>query len=127
MSATAYFECFNNKMYEFLEDLSVCFPEIRDINLLKNGFQLARTIDMQMPRGVFNEHIAAKYESKILNKDEEFLMSNDYSDELKEHNVDMDVISRIKGIWGSLDDKDKDAIWKYLQVLVLLNKKCDGV
>jgi hypothetical protein len=121
---TTYYECFNNKLEEFLQDLSSSFPDVKDFKLVKNGLQLAKTIDVKMPQRVFDENVANRFEERIIKKDEQFFLTENYADILEDNNVDLDVVSKIKDIWSSLDDCDKDTIWKYLHVLVILNRKC---
>lgn len=122
--STTYFECFNNKLKEFLNDLLVSFPEMNDLKLLKNGLHLATTIDVKMPQKFFNEHVACKYETHILGKNEEFFLNETYEAVAQQHGFDLDIVSKIKGIWGTIDGENKEIVWKYLQVLILLNRKC---
>ena len=121
---TTYHECFNAKLDEFLKDLIDCFPGMKDIKLLKSGLQLSRTMDITLPQKVFNEHIHDIYENNILNKDESFFMNENYQHIVDTHGLELDVISKIKTMWTDLSVNNKDVIWKYLQVLVLLNRKC---
>jgi len=121
---TTYYECFNAKLDEFLKDLIDCFPEMKDIKLLRSGLQLSKTMDLTLPQKVFDEHIHDEYESKILNKDERFFLDEDYQHIVDTHGIDLDIVSRIKVMWSDLGEANKTVIWKYLQVLVLLNNKC---
>ncbi len=125
-----YFECFNTKLDEFLKDLSTSFPEFNDVKVLRNGLKLAMTIDAKLPQKYFNENLTSSFETHIMSRDEKFFLEQDYQ-EIIRHNsnlingIDLDIIPKIKSIWKTLDDSNKDAIWKYLQLLVLLNKKCN--
>jgi hypothetical protein len=119
-----YYECFNNKLEEFLSDLDSSFPDIKDLKVVKSGLKLARTMDVKLPQTFFHEHVISKYEEQIINKDEEFFISKDYKYDAQTHGIDLDVVSKIKDIWKTLTDDDKEAIWKYLHVLIVLNRKC---
>jgi hypothetical protein len=118
-----YFECFNTKLAEFLQDLSTSFPEFKDIKMLKNGLNLARTLDVKMPATMFSKHVTAEYEQNILNKDDAFFLTQTY-EHIAVDGIDLDIIPKLKDMWGTLDVSDKDSVWKYLQVLVLLCRKC---
>lgn len=127
MELSTYIDCFNNKLNEFLRDLCNSFPDMSDLKVLKNGLQLAITIDPRMPQNVFNMHVASTYEKKIIEKDEAFFLQENYDTIAVQHGVDLDIIGKLKGIWATLNDENKDIIWKYLHVLVLLNKKCQSL
>lgn len=120
----AYVESFNNKLGEFVKDLGGTFPDISDIIMLRTSFNLARNIDPSLPQKIFHEHVAKKFGEQILAADESFFMEYDYSELSQRHGVDIDIVGKIKAIWFDLSGDNKVAIWKYLQVLVLLSKKC---
>lgn len=120
----AYVESFNNKLGEFVKDLGVTFPDISDIIMLKTSFNLARNIDPSLPQKMFHDHVSRKFGDHILASDESFFMHYDYSEISKRHGVDIDIVGKIKAIWHDLSEENKSAIWKYLQVLVLLSRKC---
>ena len=118
-----YYECFNTKLEEFLNDLLTAFPEFKDFKVLKHGINLAKTIDAKMPANVFLQHMTDEYEKNILSRDDAFFMNEDYA-YVADMGVDLDIISKLKTLWGQLDDSNKESVWKYLQVLVLLSRKC---
>jgi hypothetical protein len=68
--------------------------------------------------------MTTEYEAKIMAKDENFFIHADMTELANTQGFDIDIISRLKSIWGTLNESDKEAIWKYIQLLVLLNKKC---
>lgn len=124
-----YHEAFNNKLAEFLSDLIATFPEVHDdLKTLKHGVGVVRNIDATIPQQFFDEHVSAPYEGHILNRDEQFFLEHDYTQDLQSiptsHGFDLDIIRRLKGIWKHLNEANRDAIWKYLHVLCALNKKC---
>ena len=125
MGESKYFECFNTKLTEFLSDLSTSFPEMNDLKTMKSGLSLAVTMDYKLPQRVFDQHLNETLETMILDKDEAFLLESDYQHIVDSHGIDVDIIHTLKSMWNSLGNKDKEAIWKYLQLLVLLNKKCN--
>jgi hypothetical protein len=124
MTNLTYFECFNEKLKEFLNDLVSAFPELKHLSVMKNGLNLAINLDVKLPQKIFNDNIRENYETRIVNKDEQFFLSEDYEHIANKHNLDLDIVSKLKGIWKTLDADNKEVIWKYLQVLVVLNKRC---
>ena len=63
--------------------------------------------------------------SKYLNKDEVFLLNTDYleKDESNNKKENIDIIKNLKDNWKLLDKDEKEAVWKYLQVLIKLTDK----
>jgi hypothetical protein len=120
----AYVESFNNKLAEFVKDLGVAFPDIPDINTLRSSLVLARSLDPSLPQKLFHHHVALPFGDRILASDEGFFMQYDYQELSKIHGVEIDIVGKIKNIWHDLTDNNKDAIWKYLHVLVVLSRKC---
>jgi hypothetical protein len=129
----AYLENFNNKLGEFLGELADTFPEINDLRLLKSSFSLMRNLSERTPQKMFDAHVAGPFGDKINRRDESFFLNFDYTDVVASIAVDsseaeqgLDIIGKLKTIWHTLDATNKDAIWKYLTVLMFLNGKCGG-
>jgi SMC interacting uncharacterized protein involved in chromosome segregation len=124
MAVSTYHICFNNKLDEFLKELHETFPNFHDFKVLRNGLNIAKTLDEKMPQSLFNEYVARDYETFILQQDEQFFLTHDYKAEVDQYSIDLDIVGKLKEIWGSLDEENKEAAWKYMKVLVLLNNKC---
>lgn len=123
-TASTYHVCFNNKLDEFLRDLHDTFPDLHDFKVLRNGLTLAKNLDEKMPQKFFDEYVANEYEGFIIKQDEQFFLEHDYKKVVDEYSVDLDIVGKLKEVWSTLDDDNKDVVWKYMKVLVLLNRKC---
>lgn len=124
-----YYEAFNTKLIELVNDLMGTFPEIKtDLMSIKHGINMVKNIDPKVPQGFFNDHVAIKYEPQLISRDEQFFLDHDYSQEVTRlvHGFDLDIIGKLKYIWRDLNTDNKDAIWKYIHVLLALNRKCVG-
>lgn len=125
MSKTAFFERFNDKTEEFIKDLTASFPTIEQFKYFKSGFTMLRNFDPKSPQRIFNTYINSSYREYILNRDESFFLNHDidvHSSERKEYWNEF--INYIKDIWKTLDEDNKEIIWKYFHVLLVLNDKC---
>lgn len=125
MSKTAFFERFNDKTEEFIKDLTASFPNIEQFKYFKSGFTMLRNFDPKSPQRIFNTYINSSYREYILNRDESFFLNHDidvHSSERKEYWNEF--INYIKDIWKTLDEDNKEIIWKYFHVLLVLNDKC---
>jgi hypothetical protein len=110
---------FNKKLFEFLQDLYDTFqmPEFKTYLHLA---QMTLVVEPTVAQRMFDEHVRVKYEGRIMSKDEKFFMDESYNAEL----TSIDFVNRIKGMWKEINPDNKECIWKYMQVLVILSKQC---
>lgn len=128
-SKTIFFEAFNDKCDEFCRDIISSFPNIEQFKHIKTGLNLIKNIDMKMPQRIFHNNIYnTHYREYILTKNEEFFLTNDdfniqYSTNDKKQYWD-EFIDNIRKVWKTLSTGDKDIVWKYFHILVVLSEKC---
>lgn len=116
---------FNRKLEEFANDLASTFPEVNEFVMLKNSLRLAFMMTPKLPQAIFNQRVAIPYETHIVNKDEGFFLAENYTQTLEDTGVtNLDIVAQIKHIWTTLSPTHKETIWKYFQVLIVLNRKC---
>lgn len=115
------YELFNRKLVEFVDDLIVTFPQFSDFVGYRVLLVGSIALDKGSPQRIFNQTVAIPYERYILEKNEVFLLNERYSTTTKQGLVD-----QIKQVWCTMDAGNKDVIWKYMQVLVALNRKCNS-
>lgn len=129
-----FYKAFNDRVDEFFKDVIEGFPKtvefqnvISEFKTLKSGFAFLKTADPKKPQQVFRDYVLSTYRDKIVNRDESFFICKDdfdISSSRKEYW--MDFIGKIKLAWSSMDDNNKDIIWKYFKLLVLISDKCDN-
>jgi predicted urease superfamily metal-dependent hydrolase len=75
---------------------------------------------------MFNKHVSIPYSERIVNTDDEFFLEKDYMDDVESVGKDVDfnygLVNKIKEFWKDMTDTNKEIVWKYLNLLVLL---CD--
>jgi hypothetical protein len=126
-----FYTLFNSKADEFFKDMINGFPReyeqvVGEFKTLKSGFNLLKNVDEKKPQKVFREYVVAEYRDKIMNRDESFFMEKkDFDIASKRKEYWMEFIEMIKTAWSSMDDANKDIIWKYFKLLVVLSDKCD--
>lgn len=121
------YDLFNKKLTEFVDDLVYIFPEVHDFRILKRV--LSVTIEFQKPfaQTMFNNCVAKPYSKQINEKDETFLLQEtyeEYDQYIKEYQNDLNLVQKLKNIWKDLDHENKETIWTYFQVLLILNERC---
>ena len=125
ISQQPYYEIFNDKADEFFKELVVTFPQIADFKTFKTGFTLLRNFNPKSPNKYFRQYVIAKFKKAILSKDETFFLEEQsFGIEDNQKDYWVDCIQQLKYIWKTLDDHNKDIIWKYFQVMIILSDKC---
>lgn len=119
----AFCDIFNTKAEEFMKELVTSFPEVKQFVTIKSGFSLLKNLDPKKPQEVFNNLVYNKYKDRIMIKDEEFFLYTNFN--IKEHtDYWEEFIDNIGGIWKTLDNENKEIVWKYFHVLIVINEKC---
>jgi hypothetical protein len=124
MSKQIFYDRFNENTEELIKDLMNAFPDAPDqFKYFKSGFYMVRNLDPKTPQRIFDTYVSDKYRDYILTKDEAFFLTHDI--EVNSHKDYWDeFINYIKGIWRTLDVENKEIIWKYFHVLLVLSDKC---
>jgi hypothetical protein len=121
------YQLFNKKLLEFVEDLIFICPEVNDFRVFKDTCIWAIRIKKEFAQSLFHACVYEPYAGKVMNKDESFFIQenfNEYDQYIAMYSNDLNLVQKLKNIWSDLDDINKDAIWSYLRVLSVLNKKC---
>lgn len=114
---------FNVTFAEFIEDLVKVIqddPELRVYEILLRG---AFATNPRYVCDAFHKFVVIPYEDEILKKNEDFFLKHDYNNLTEADSNALEVITRIKTYWKDLNDANKETVWKYFRVLVLLNKR----
>ena len=115
-------EIFNKTFIDFFDNLSVYNCENANFSTFKNLAQAYMCVDTYSIYNLFHQTVFIKYENQIINKDANFFLAQDSYD--KEYD-DIDFISAVKTIWQKIDKESQENIWKFLNVLVYLDKQID--
>lgn len=117
---------FNDTFAELLDDLARVFPNDPDLPVYKIGAQAALLHQENIVRDAFHAKVVAPFEAQVLARDESFFLGRDYGDVTREFADAGDVIAKLKASWQELGPSEKDTVWKYLRVLVLLDRKIEA-
>ena len=117
---------FNTQLDRLLENLINYFPGNDNFKNFQTIFSLLKTTNPRKIMSLFKTYVTDKYKTQILDKNEEFFMKNKFEEEksnIKNDNYADDLIKQLKEHWSMIDEKNKEIIWKYFQVLVVLSEK----
>jgi hypothetical protein len=118
---------FNTTVKEFIQDLIQVYPNDSDFQMMKLGVTTAMFTDNTLVQRMFHAKVTIPYETYILQKDEQFFLENSFEELKEEGAVATQLIHKLKNCWVSLDSHNRDMVWKYLRVLILLDKKIQTV
>jgi len=123
-----YYELFSDKADEFLKELVDNFPDFStEFKRIKTGMMMLRNVDPKAPQRIFNEYVLNKYRDAILKKDESvFLEETQFDIYSNRKEYWLEFIDNLKLIWKNLSPDNKEIIWKYFHVLVVLTDKCSN-
>lgn len=107
---------FNERIYEFVNFLDTLTNDAyvkRKLQKYSSRLKLAECVDKSYALNLFEENLY-KYKDRIFNKDTTIL--HQFQEILFENKI------KISEMWKYLSVEDKETIWKYLKIFILL---CD--
>jgi hypothetical protein len=114
---------FCNQLVRFFEELTVTFPDERDIKSGLEVIQGARKINPRMVLDMFYEHVAKDLTTAIMNDDVDSVIKFGRAKIHGTFNEMMPALAIFDKHWATLSSANREAIWKYLKVLVVLCEK----
>lgn len=117
-------ELFNRKLRDFLDDISPLLGHLTDYKMFRASVNMLSSIDKKKNQEYFDEYVAKTYGDKIVAKDECFFLKQDYPG-AQATCSDMSMVPLLKSVWGTMSDDDKSAVWSHLNVLIVLNNRCN--
>jgi hypothetical protein len=127
-----YYEIFNNKLTNFIDDLIIVFPNDNDFKLFKNTINLVKLANNKLLLKYFKLGVNEEFQNNILNKNENFFLDNNYrsvldnskiSTVINKDNVNDKLIEKLKEYWTQLNDDNIETVWNYFNILLQLSKK----
>ena len=127
-----YYEIFNNKLTNFIDDLIIVFPNDNDFKLFKNTINLVKLANNKLLLKYFKLGVNEEFQNNILNKNENFFLDNNYRSVLdnsqiatviNKDNVNDKLIEKLKEYWTQLNDDNIETVWNYFNILLQLSKK----
>ena len=116
---------FNEQLFNLSKNLSELYSNDPDLELSKNTILILKNNNPRKLQVAFNTYIY-KFKKCIMDKDETFLLNNNFIKDNIDNNIDYaeKIMNNLKKYWIYMDENSKENIWKYFQVLIVLNEKC---
>ncbi len=120
---TSQLGIFNNKLINFFEDLQESFPEEKDIRTSLEALRGAKKVNPKLLLDIFYDQVTKPLRDQILAQDEEKVIAYARSAIQSQFNEISFSLVIFDKHWSTMSEHNKDAIWKYMKVLVLLSEK----
>lgn len=120
--ATSTLKIFSNQMVNLCETLHTRFPNNKQISLSMTAIETLKNSNSKKLFEMFLKH-GYKYRDRVMIKDELFMLDTNFLENENDTSDNENIMNTLKLEWKSLDSDEKDAIWKYLQVLMKLTDK----
>ena len=104
---------------EFCGELSQLYPDDPDFPILINALNLAKSTNPVLLSKTIRETLS-KYDDHVLNHNEDFFLNSEF----EEYSGGMDVISKLKQYYKSMNESSKENVWKYCTNIIRLSKAC---
>jgi hypothetical protein len=121
---------FNVKLKEFINDLITVYPQDEDLYKFKTSVNMLLLVNEKQVIKIFKDFVYPKYKDHILNRDEKFFLTHDYTDDVSavgatEQSPEFtdQLIVKIKSYWETMKDENKNIIWNYFTLLIKLVEK----
>lgn len=111
---------FNRALLDFIRDLAKSFPQVEGFRRAYASTNLMATLNPPLVQSMFNK-VISPFVPRILMRDEAFFLAKDYTEEAAVAGENLEFVSMIKEIWGTMSCDDKDNIWRHMEVLVAIN------
>jgi hypothetical protein len=120
-----FHQLFNKQMLDFAKDLCEGFPDIGEFKRFRSGVLMLQNLEPKTLESIFRTYVIVKYKDKLLMKDESFFLNHDDFELLVERtDYCISLINQLKTMWATLDPSNKEIIWKYFHVMIVLSDKC---
>lgn len=124
MSKTVNLTAFLNRLENFIKEMLDTFPEHAET--IKDGytaFQGLRASNPLLLAKLFNEYVVIPYEPQIIAKDEKFVLNQSETQLKTRFPQFYKFFEPAVESWETMTTSGKDAMWKHIQVLVVLCKR----
>jgi hypothetical protein len=118
---------FNNQLLAFVEDLSETYTEERDLVRALDALKALKKVNPKLLHTSFMEYVYPDFAGPVKAQDEATLIANArrmLDGEFKEYAFAYLIFDKH---WSTMSDENKNVIWNWCKVLVVLAEKAAGM
>ena len=117
---------FTTQLLNLMKTLNNRFPNDKDISLGITGVEQLKAVNQKKVVDMFVLY-CYKFREEVMKKNDNFFLERDFiTEDLgkdSDNSSGTQIMNNLKNHWSELDSSERDAIWKYLQVLMTLSDK----
>lgn len=113
-----------DQFFSFLGELNEMYPEDADFPMYETSLRLLRTSNPSLLAEYIVKY-TEDFKSQIESQDEKFFL--DYSFNEYGSDVDLNIFSKLKKYYASMNTESKANTWKYIQNIYKLSKASSGL
>jgi hypothetical protein len=114
---------FNTQLIRFFEELSMTYPEERDIKNGLEAIRAAKKINPKLILDLFWDNVCKDLDEKIQTEDAEYVIQYAKDKIANKYNEMSPALMIFDRHWNNMTHDNQTAIWNYLKVLCVLCKK----
>jgi hypothetical protein len=114
---------FNTQLIRFFEELSMTYPEERDIKNGLEAIRAAKKINPKLILDLFWDNVCKDLDEKIQVEDAEYVIQYAKNKIANKYNEMSPALMIFDRHWSTMSQDNQSAIWNYLKVLCVLCKK----
>jgi hypothetical protein len=114
---------FNTQLIRFFEELSMTYPEERDIKNGLEAIRAAKKINPKLILDLFWDNVCKDLDEKIQTEDAEYVIQYAKDKIANKYNEMSPALMIFDRHWNNMTHENQTAIWNYLKVLCILCKK----
>jgi hypothetical protein len=114
---------FNNQLLAFVEELAETFPEEKDIKTAVDALKALKKANPKLMHTSFMEYIYPDFHGPVKAEDEQALIAKARTmldGEYKDYAFAYLIFDKY---WSTMNQANKEAIWKWCKVLVVLAER----
>jgi hypothetical protein len=115
-------DAFFTQFHGFLGELKRVFPNDADFPTYDTTLSLVQRVNPNLVLSEFTKYVIP-FETMIREKNSDFFLKQSFSEFDPDNTMDP-IIKKLKGYWEEMSDANKDAIWKYIILLVDISNRC---
>ncbi len=117
-------KAFNTTLGEFLNEMCAIFPENVQLKMGKRSQEMISKMNPSLIIKSWEKHVNDNYYEQIMKSDLTFFLEKDYAEDMQNLggcDTALEFISNIKSPIKSLDEKNKETAFTYIQNLCKLS------
>lgn len=118
---------FNNKLLEFVEDLSETYTEEREIKVALDALKMLKKANPKLIHTSFMEYVYPEFHTPVKTEDENALKikaKTILNSEYKDYAFAYIIFDRH---WSTMSETNKKAFWSWCKVIVVLAERAAGI